>query len=171
MFLNLDNIPPYYKNYVKQVDNSDLLTALRVSGFRTQEVIHGIPENQGDHTYAPGKWTIKVLVAHIIDAERIFCYRALRFARKDKTVLSPFDENSYAPNANAGSRTLKKLADELHHVRMTSIDLFESFNEEMMSQKGMVGQNEVSVLALGFIITGHETHHRNILRERYLTKS
>lgn len=168
MFLNLENIPPYFKHYVKQVDNTDLLTALRISGFRTLELIHGIPENKGNYAYAQGKWTIKELIAHIIDGERIFGYRALRFARKDKTVLSPFDENSYAPNSNAEGRALKKLADELHHVRMASIDLFESFNEEMLSQKGMVGENEVSVLALGFIIAGHETHHRNILRERYL---
>ncbi len=168
MFLNLDSIPPFYKNYIKQVEQTDLLTNLRVSGYRTLELLHGIPETKAGHAYAPGKWSIREVAGHIIDAERIFAYRALRFARKDQTVLTSFDENQYVPNSNANQRSLRKLAEELHHVRMSTIDLFESFSEEMLLQKGKIGEQEISVVALGFIIAGHEIHHRNILRERYL---
>lgn len=169
MFLNLDTIPHFYKNYVKLIEASDLTVALRLSGFRMMETIHGISEKDADFSYAPGKWSIREMLCHVIDAERIFAYRALRFARHDQTVLSPFDENAYAPLANASGRSLRKLGDELHHLRVSTLDLFESFTADMMTAKGMVGQNELSVAALGFIIAGHETHHRKILIEKYLT--
>lgn len=168
MFLNLDSVPHFYKNYIKQIEQPDLLTALRVSGYRMLETVHSIPDRLADFKYADEKWTIRELLCHVIDAERIFAYRAMRFARNDKTTLSPFDENHYAPLANASGRSLRKIADEIQHLRISTIDLFESFNSEMMTQKGKVGENELSVIALGFIIAGHETHHRHILIERYL---
>jgi len=168
MFINLETVPHFYKNYVKQVDSTDLPMALRLSGYRMLEVIHSIPEKMADYSYAPDKWTVRELLCHVIDAERIFAYRALRFARHDNTALAPFDENAYAPLANAAHRPLGKIGDELQHLRTSTIDLFESFSPEMLSAKGMVGNNEMSVIALGFIIAGHETHHRKILREKYL---
>lgn len=168
MFINLDTIPSFYKNYVKQVEQSDMLTALRISGYRTLELVHSIPEKKMDYRYADGKWTIRELLCHIIDAERIFAYRALRFARNDKTNLPGWEENDYAPEANAANRSLKKIADEMQHLRVSTIDMFEGFTEEMLMRKGTANNNEMSVVALGFIIPGHETHHRNILKERYL---
>ena len=168
MFINLDTIPHFYKNYVKQIDSPDANSALRISGYRTLELVHSIPEKLADHRYADGKWSIREVICHMMDAERIFAYRALRFARNDSTVLSPFDENLYAPEANAAQRSLKKLADEMHHLRASTSDLFESFSADMLTRKGMVGTNELTVAALGFIIAGHETHHRNVLKERYL---
>lgn len=169
MFINLETIPPFYKNYVKQLDDSDILTAMRISGFRTMELVTSIPEKMCDHRYADGKWSIREVLCHMEDAERIFAYRALRFARNDKTPLAGFEERDYAPQANATGRTLKKIADEMQHLRSSTLDLFESFTEEMLVRKGTANNNEMSVAALGFIIAGHETHHRNILKERYLS--
>ncbi len=168
MLLNLETIPPFYKNYVKQIDESDLLQALRISGHRMQELVHSIPVTKSDFTYAEGKWTIRELLCHMMDAERIFCYRALRFGRNDKTPLSGFEENDYAPQANAAGRSLQKIASEMVHLRASTIDLFESFTPEMLMRKGAANKNEMSVVALGFVIAGHETHHRRILQERYL---
>jgi uncharacterized damage-inducible protein DinB len=168
MFINLETIPSFYKNYVKQVDTTDMLTAMRLSGYRTLELVHSIPEKKIDFRYAEGKWSIRELLCHMIDAERIFAYRALRFARNDKTNLPGWEENDYAPQANAANRSLKKIADEMQHLRTSNIDMFEGFTEEMLTRKGTANNNEMSVVALGFIIPGHETHHRNILKERYL---
>ena len=169
MFINLEIIPQFYKNYVKQLDQADMLTALRISGFRMLEVVHSIPEKHADFQYADGKWTIRELLCHVIDAERIFAYRALRFARNDKTPLSGFEEKDYAPEANAAARSLKKIGDELQHLRTSTIDMYEGFSSEMINRKGTANNTEMSVAALGFIIAGHETHHRNVLKERYLS--
>jgi hypothetical protein len=109
MLLNLETIPSFYKNYVKQIDEPDMLQALRISGHRMQELVHSIPDNKADFAYAPGKWTVRELLCHMMDAERIFCYRALRFGRNDKTPLSGFEENDYALQANAAGRSLQKL--------------------------------------------------------------
>src|SRR5262245_6859663 len=168
MLLNLESVPPFYKNYVKQIEETDVIQALRLSGFRTQMLIHTIPVAKADHRYADNKWTIRELLCHMIDAERIFAYRALRFARNDKTNLPGWEENDYAPQANAANRSLKKIADEMQHLRIATVDMFEGFTEEMLTRKGTANNNEMSVVALGFIIPGHETHHRNILKERYL---
>jgi hypothetical protein len=170
MLLNLDSVPSSFKNYVKQVDETDVLQALRLSGFRSQVLIHSIPQAKADFAYGEGKWTIREVLCHILDAERVFAYRALRFARNDKTVLSPFDENSFAPEANAGGRSLEKIANEFSHLRASTVDMFEAFTEEMLRRRGTAGTNEISVLALGFVIAGHEAHHRKILSERYLSK-
>ena len=169
MLLNLETVPPFYKNYVKQIEETDLLQALLISGHRCLELVHSIPEEKADYRYADGKWTIRELLCHIIDAERIFTYRALRFARNDKTPLSGFEENDYAPQANASGRSLQKIAAEMAHLRSATIDLFEGFTPEMLTRKGTANKNELSVIVLGFIIAGHETHHCNILKERYLS--
>jgi uncharacterized damage-inducible protein DinB len=169
MFINLETIPPFYKNYVKQLEQTDLQTSLRISSYRTMEFVHSIPDRKVDFRYAEGKWSIRELLCHMIDAERIFSYRALRFARNDKTELPGWEENDYAPQANAGERSLKSIADDMQHLRASTIDLFESFTEEMLNRKGTANKTEVSVKAIGFIIAGHETHHRNILKDRYLS--
>ncbi len=168
MLINLDTVPPFYKNYVKLIEETDVLQALRLSGARTQLMVHAIPAAKADYRYAEGKWTVREVLAHMIDAERMFAYRALRFARNDKTPLSGWDENEYAPYLNVSSRSLKKLGDELHHIRTSTIDLYESFSEEMLGRKGVANNNEMSVLVLGFVTAGHEAHHRKVLMERYL---
>lgn len=169
MLLNLETVPHFYKNYVKQIDEGDILQALRISGHRTQELIHSIHIDKTDHRYANGKWTIREVLCHMIDAEWIFAYRALRFARNDKTPLSGWEENDYVPHMNISGRSLKKIADEMGHLRSSTIDLFESFSAEMLTRKGTANKNEMTVAILGFVIAGHETHHCKILNERYLT--
>ena len=168
MFLNLETIPAFYKGYVKLVTHPDVLQALRISGYRTMELIHSIPELRADFRYAEGKWSIREVLCHMMDAERIFSYRALRFARNDKTALPGFDENEYAKYLNATGRSLTQIGDEMQHLRTSTVDLFESFNEEMLTRKGTASNNELSVVALGIIIAGHETHHCKALKERYL---
>ncbi len=169
MFLNLETVPHAAKGYVKLVEQPDVLQALRISGYRTMELIHSIPEAKCDLRYAEGKWSIGEVLCHIMDAERIFAYRALTFARNDKTHLPGFDEVEYGNHLNATGRSLRQLGDEMQHLRNSSVDLFESFNEEMLVRKGKANNSEVSVVALGFIIAGHEIHHCKILQERYLS--
>jgi uncharacterized damage-inducible protein DinB len=169
MLLNLDSVPHFYKNYVKQIEETDLIQALRISGHRMLELVHFIKEEKADFRYAEGKWSVRELLCHVIDAERIFAYRALTFARNDKTNLPGFEENDYAPQANAANRSLKKIADEMAHLRTSTIDLFEGFAPDMLVRKGSANNNELSVVSLGFIIAGHETHHRKIVMERYLS--
>lgn len=168
MFLNLETIPSFYKGYVKLVEHPDILQALRISGYRMMELIHSIPEEKGDFRYAEGKWSIREVLCHMMDAERIFCYRALRFARNDETPLSGFDENAYALHLNAEGRTLAQFGDEMQHLRTSTVDLFNGFTQEMLVRKGTANKSELTVGALGMIIAGHETHHGKVIRERYL---
>ena len=168
MFVHLENVPRFYKNYVKLVEETDILHALRISGERMMEVLAPLTEAQQDHRYAEGKWSIRELLCHMIDAERIFAYRALRFARNDKTPLPGWEENDYAPEANAEGRSLSQIVGEMRGLRQSTIDLFEGFSPEMLDRKGIANNNEISVAALGFVIAGHEIHHRNILMDRYL---
>lgn len=169
MLLNLENVPAFHKNYIKNIEETDLLQALRISGHRMIELVHFIKEEKADYRYAPDKWSVKEVLCHLLDTERILAYRALTFARNDKTALPGFEENDYAPEANAAGRSMKKIADDIVRLRASTVDLFESFTPEMLTRKGLANKNELSVVVLGFIIAGHETHHRKILMERYLT--
>jgi uncharacterized damage-inducible protein DinB len=170
MLLNLETVQGGFKHYVKQIEETDVLQALRLSGARMQVLIHSIPTDKIDHRYADGKWSVREVLCHILDAERIFAYRALRFARNDSSPLTSFDENTYGPEANADGRSMKKISDEFTHLRASTVDMFEGFTEEMLRRHGVAGVNDISVLAYGFVIAGHETHHRKILIEKYLTK-
>lgn len=165
---DFNTLPGYYRNYVMQVHDQDMLQALELSAKRFKELINTIPEEKGEYRYAAEKWSIKELICHLMDAERIFAYRALRFARNDATILPGFEENDYAPQANAHNRTVKQLVEEAENLRKTTIDLFKSFTPEMLERKGSANGNVVSVVNIGYIIAGHETHHCKILKERYL---
>jgi uncharacterized damage-inducible protein DinB len=167
---DFETLPPFYKTYVTQVENQELMEALKTSGTVTAGLVLSIPESLGEYRYAPEKWSIKELLCHMIDAERIFAYRALRFARNDDTPLTGFDENSYAPQANAHARTLQQIVTEMKNVRAATLDLFNSFTAEMLMRKGSANHNIISVVNIGYVIAGHETHHRNVLTERYLKK-
>ena len=146
------------------------MEALRHAGKLTQQLLATIPEERGTHRYAEGKWSLKEVLNHMMDAERVFAYRALRFSRNDQTPLHPFDENEYAPRANAHSRTIFQLAREMQWLRETTIDLYASFSPEMLRLEGTASGKRISVLNLGYIIAGHELHHRQILLERYLSR-
>jgi hypothetical protein len=165
---DIESLPQFYRRYVEHVKGYELLEAFKISSSKTVNLVRALPEEKGEFRYAPGKWSIKELLCHMLDTERILSYRALRFARNDKTPLHGFEENDYAPEANAGNRTLASIADEMGRLRLTTIDLFASFTDEMLKRKGFANNVEFSVLTLGYIISGHESHHRSILSERYL---
>jgi uncharacterized damage-inducible protein DinB len=167
---DLSTIPSFYKRYVEYVNDLDLIDALASSSKKTLELVRAIPEEKGEYRYAEGKWSIKELLNHMTDVERIMSYRALRFSRNDKTDLPGFEEDDYAPEANAHARTILQLADEMERLRVVTTDLFTSFTPVMLARKGTANQNVLGVLDLGYIIAGHESHHRSILIDRYLKK-
>ena len=166
---DLQTVPHFHKRYAELVKEYDVLEALKISGRQTAELVRAIIEEKGEHRYAPGKWTIKELLCHMMDTERIMAYRALRFARNDKTHVHGFEENDYAPEANAHGLAITQIADEMERLRLTSVDLFSSFTTVMLGRKGVANNIELSVLNLGYIIAGHESHHRKILVDRYLS--
>ena len=166
----MPSVPPFYQGYVLLVKDGDLIENLEQSMLQTQQLLSRISEDQGSYSYAKGKWTIKELLCHMIDAERIFGYRALRFARNDQTPLPGFEEKDYAPEANADNRTVVSIAAEMQRLRFATIDLYRSFSPSMLDRTGTANNATLSVRNVGFIISGHETHHRKILTERYLVK-
>jgi uncharacterized damage-inducible protein DinB len=165
---DLNRVPSYFHNYINQVEEKSLDDAFRKQGSSMIRFFEGIPETKVDHRYAEGKWTIKEMLQHIVDAERIFCYRALCFARKDATPLPAFDENLYADNSKAEKRDWNELVDELRVVRHGTELLFDSFDEEQLEAEGNASEKTNYVRGIGFIIVGHVTHHIKIIKERYL---
>ena len=163
-----DEYNPYYARYISKVPEGDITQTLTSQLMSTLEFLETIPESKGDHLYAPGKWTVKEVLLHVIDAERIFAYRALRIARGDATPLASFEQDDYVPMSRAGERTVRDLAEELGHVRRASIALFEHLDEEAMARRGTASNAPVTPRALAYIIAGHEVHHVAILREKYL---
>ena len=160
---------PFYANYISHVsDEYTLQEELEISLHRFIKFVQDIPMDKFDYRYAEGKWTIKDIILHLIDAERIFTYRALRFARNDKTDLPGFEENDYVDEANANSRTIMDLLTELSAVRHATLLLFKSFNDYKLLRIGTANNNQMSVRALGFVIIGHQNHHQRIFEERYL---
>jgi uncharacterized damage-inducible protein DinB len=159
----------FYANYINQVSNEyTLLEELEISVHRLVKFVQNIPLDKFDYRYAEGKWTIKDILQHLIDAERIFAYRALRFARNDKTALASFEENSYVDEANANNRSIQSLLSELLVVRQATLSLFNTFTETELLRIGIASNNPMSVRALGFVIIGHQNHHQKIFEERYL---
>lgn len=158
----------FLSNYVEQAKTEDLIEGLTASYVFITGMIQGLTEEQLLHRYEPGKWSIKEVMVHMMDAERIFSYRALRFARQDKTVLPGFDEKQYTISAKADSRNINSIIAEYTSLRTATIDLFKTFDEEALQQRGIASGQEVSVRALGYVILGHEVHHQKIIRERYL---
>lgn len=159
----------FYANYIASVSNEyTLVEELEISIHRFIKFVQDIPMDKFDYRYAEGKWTIKEIIQHLIDAERIFAYRALRFARYDATVLSGFDEDYYVLNSTANQRSIMELLTEYSAVRHTSLLLFKSFNNEQLLYSGIASNNNISVRALGFVIIGHQNHHQKIFEERYL---
>jgi uncharacterized damage-inducible protein DinB len=157
---------PYYARYIDLVPD-DLLNALRENGEETRRLLSSVTDAKADHRYAPGKWSVKEVVGHITDAERIFGYRALRFARKDETPLPGFEENDYVPASGHASRSLSSLVDEFRATRAASIAFFGNLDEAAWNRVGTANGVAMSVRALAFAIAGHELHHRKLLVERY----
>ncbi|MFN8667717.1 MAG: DinB family protein [Gemmatimonadaceae bacterium] len=159
---------PYYGGYVGHVPTGDVVETLSTQGEGTLAFLRTISEEASLARYAPGKWSIREVVGHIIDAERIFTYRALRFARNDETALASFDENAYITNASFDDRTLASLSDEFEAVRRATVLLFASLNATEWMRRGIASNNAMSVRALAWVTAGHELHHVGIVKTRYL---
>ena len=166
--VDLSSVPPFYHNYIAQVKPAELNEAFKIHVTEFAGFLETIPEDKWDFRYAEGKWSIREVVQHIIDAERVFAYRALRFARKDATPLPGFDENLFAANSKADKRSWDKLVEEFKLVRRSSELMFQSFDEDQLEAGGIASGHPNYVLALGFVIIGHSAHHQKITKERYL---
>lgn len=160
--------PPFFATYINKVNEDNLTDAFKNQRVLVNDFFDSISEEKSNDAYAPGKWTLKEMLQHIIDAERIFAYRALCIARKEKQSLPGFDENEYAANSNANSRNWNSLVEEMKLVRKTTELLFENFAEDVLSQSGISNNNTVTVNALGFVSVGHLYHHVGVIKERYL---
>jgi uncharacterized damage-inducible protein DinB len=165
---DLSRVPSFYHNYINQVTQDELLAAFKEQTPAFIGFFEAIPPDKYDHRYEPGKWTIREVLQHIIDAERVFAYRALRFARKDATPLPGFDENEFAANSQADTRDWNDLMAEFKALRVSSYYLFASFDEEQLNAAGVSNNNSIYVLAIGYILVGHAMHHVKVLKERYL---
>jgi hypothetical protein len=163
-----DEYAPYYEKYVSLVAAGDIVETLERQSADTLALLRSVPEDRAGMSYEPGKWSVKELVGHVIDTERVFSHRALRFARGDQTPLPGYEQDDYVRAANFDARTLSSIAGEFERVRAATVALLRSFDQEAWARRGTANDNEVSVRALAHILAGHELHHINILRERYL---
>jgi uncharacterized damage-inducible protein DinB len=159
---------PHYKTYISMLKNVDLIEILATSFEELLKTVKDLSEEKMIFRYDEGKWSIKELLQHLIDTERIMSYRALRFSRNDATELQGFDENWYVENSNSNDRNTNDLIDEFTCTRRASISLFKSFSDEMLLLSGTANGSDMTVRALGFIIAGHQMHHLKIIKERYL---
>jgi len=159
---------PYYSVYINLNEDEDLLTGLRNSSSQTQKFFETIPKNKLEYRYDRGKWSIKEILQHIIDTERVFSYRAMRIARKDNTPLTGFDQDTYVERSDADSRDIKELLLEYRTLRESTIQMFYGFTENMLRNVGEASNSPLSPRAAGFIISGHEKHHCRVIKERYL---
>lgn len=159
---------PYYDTYISKVPAGDVLQVLSKQLDETQALLKSIPEDQGGHRYAPDKWSIREVIGHLIDSERIFAYRALRFARGDSNPLPGFDQDEYVRASGSDRRKLADLAAEFGHLRRATIAMLGSLDENAPERRGKANNNEISVRALAYVMAGHERHHIDILKERYL---
>jgi DinB superfamily len=161
---------PYYGKYVSLVPDCDILVTLEKQQPATL-VLLARPEGDGDFRYAPGKWTVKESLGHLIDAERVFSYRALRIARNDKTPLAGFEQDDYVKYGPFGHCTLAGLVEEFASVRRATVLMFRALDEAAWARRGTASNNEVTVLALAYMIAGHELHHRRIFQQNYFPSS
>jgi DinB superfamily len=158
----------YYQRYIDLATEDDIVAALDAQARETATLLGGLSEAQASHRYEPNKWSVKQLVGHVTDSERIFAYRALSFARGETNSLPGFDQDPYVANAGSDDRSIADLAEELAAVRRANVMMFRALSEEAWSRSGTASDNPISVRALAFILLGHERHHVRILRERYL---
>jgi hypothetical protein len=165
---DLSRVTGFYHRYINLVKEEDLVTALKNQSDSFPAFLASIPVEKREYRYAEDKWTIKEMLQHIIDTERIFAYRGLCIARKEQASLPGFDENEYADNSKAGTRNWDDLVEEFMATRRSNEILFSSFDTEQLETNGTANGNPVYVLPIGFMMVGHIEHHVNVLKERYL---
>ena len=165
---DLSRVPDFFHKYINQVKEDDLMTAFNNQSASMFSFLGSIPKVKHDFAYDKDKWTIKELLQHMIDAERVFAYRALTFSRKDQNNLPGFDENAWAPESNATARKWEDMIEEFKAVRRSTEYLFSSFNASQLDSTGKANNHPIYVLGIGYICVGHCNHHLAILKERYL---
>ena len=158
----------FFHRYLNATKDDDVIKALKKNTKEFKKLLKKIPSKKIDYAYAEGKWTIREMLQHIIDAERVFTYRSVSFARKDASPLPGFDENNWAANSRADKRKWDDLIEEFKSIRKATELLFESFSDEQLLSNGVASGHEINTLALGFICAGHVAHHINVIKERYL---
>jgi uncharacterized damage-inducible protein DinB len=163
-----DEHAPYYSRYISKVADGDIVATLERQIGDTLRLLRAIEESRGGHRYADGKWSIREVVGHMSDTERVFTYRAVRFARNDATPLPGYDENHFVANARFDARTVRDLADELEAVRGATIAFFSRLDDDEWQRRGTANDTSMSVRAVAWIVAGHELHHLGILTDRYL---
>jgi hypothetical protein len=159
---------PFFNRYIDLVPENDIILALENQERSLSHFLDNIPSSKAGYAYAPGKWTVTQVLQHVMDAERIFAYRALCFARGESQHLPGFDENSYANEAPASHRTMLDITEEIFTLRKSTRWLFKGFPEDCLQRPGIASGLPMTVLSLGYVIVGHLQHHINILQERYL---
>ena len=164
----IEQVAPYYHRYIQLVPGANALAYLQNNLENTLGFLQGISEEKSQFAYQPGKWSIKEVVGHLLDTERVFAYRALCIARNDKTSLPGFEENDYVAHAHFNRIPWTDLLKQYKNQRISTMDLYGSFDEEAMQREGTANIAPTNVKALLFITAGHEIHHLNVLRERYL---
>src|SRR5262249_44236610 len=162
-----DEYAPYYEKYVSLIRSDDIVGTLETQCVQMASLLAAQSERDGNFRYAPDKWTVKEVIGHVSDAERIFSYRLLRIARGDETPLPGFEQDGYIPTGAFGERTLADLAAELASVRTATMALVQNLTAEAWMRRGMASSSPVSARALAYIIAGHESHHKKILEEKY----
>ncbi|MFN5664786.1 MAG: DinB family protein [Bacteroidota bacterium] len=160
--------PTYYDTYIGKVSGDNIMDALLTEHYETIDLLTSLDEETLQFRYESGKWTIRGIVQHLIDTERIFCYRALTIARNDKTSIPGFDENMYVETSNAIFRDMNDMAREFSVVRASTIELFKSLPESVLDRSGTANGNQVTVRVLLFAMLGHEIHHRKVIEDKYL---
>ena len=158
----------FFERYINQTKAQNAHALLEELTAVLEDFYTGLPESKADYAYAPGKWTLKEVLQHVTDTERIFSYRLLRIARKDATPLPPFEENDYVVNADANKRSFDAIKQEFLAVRKSSNLLIESLTEAQLNHRGIVSDTETSANAIAFILFGHLMHHKGVIKERYL---
>lgn len=164
-----DEYAPFYGSYIALVPDGDVRDHLRTQMHEMVVLTSGVSDEQAMRAYGPGKWTLKELLLHVVDAERVFSYRMLRIARADATPLAGFEQDDWVPHSAAGARSVSSLLLEYCAVRAATLQLLDSFADEAWNRKGSASGNAVSVRAQAYILAGHDRHHQRVIRERYLT--
>lgn len=162
-----DEYAAYYGKYISLVNAEDIVAQLEAQRVQMAHLLGGRGERDGNFRYAPGKWSVKEVVGHVNDAERIFAYRALRIARADQTPIEGFEQDDYIKPGAFEARSLAGLGEEFAQIRMATLALLRGFPQDAWTRRGVASNNGVSVRALAYIIAGHELHHRSILEEKY----
>jgi hypothetical protein len=166
-----DEYAPYYDKYVSLISDGDILATLEKQPSAIASLLSTRKEADGDLRYAPGKWSVKEVLGHVIDTERIFSYRALRIARNDRTPMEGFEQDDYVKYGPFAQCSLATLVEEFKSVRLATLSLFRGLDEAAWVRRGVANKNQVSVRAIAYIIAGHETHHKKILQEKYFSQA